>query len=277
MVSRCSFADQCSIKGEKVLPEGRRPLAKGTFPARLDQLQAIGEFVAEAGQQMGLDERALYAIQTAVDEAATNIILHGYGQEREGPIHITCWQEGEDFVIEMRDYGRPFDPSRVPEPDLHAPLEKRREGGLGLFLMRRMMNRVEFARRGEENVLTMVRRRTPTVCLPPAVPILTPEGRLDAAHTPQLEKMLHKALEEKTSALVVDLARVTYLSSSGLRVLLATAKRLRQIGGQLLLCCPQPAVARVLRLTGFVEILPLYPTREAALKAAEVPSGGIPQ
>ena len=258
-------------------PVERRPLAEGTFPARLDQLQAIGELVAEAGRRMELDERALYAVQTAVDEAATNIILHAYGREGEGPIHIACWQEGEDFIVEMRDYGRPFDPSRVPEPDLHAPLEKRREGGLGLFLMRRMMHRVEFARRGEENILTMVRHRTPAVCLPPAAPILSPQGRLDAAHTPQLEQMLREALGGNPPALIVDLAQVTYLSSSGLRVLLVAAKRLRQSGGHLLLCCPQPAVARILRLTGFVEILPVYPTREAALKAVEVPSGGIPR
>lgn len=255
----------------------RRPLAEGTFPARLDQLQAIGELVVEAGRQMELDERALYAVQTAVDEAATNIILHGYSREGEGPIHIACWQEGDDFVVEMRDYGRPFDPSRVPEPDLHAPLEKRREGGLGLFLMRRMMNRVEFSRQGKENILTMVRRRTPAVCPTPAAPILFPQGRLDAAHTPQLEQMLREALSGNPSALIVDLAQVTYLSSSGLRILLIAAKRLRQGGGHLLLCCPQPAVARVLRLTGFAEILPVYPTREAALKAAEVPGGGSPQ
>lgn len=255
---------------------GSRLLAERTFPARLDQLQAIGDFVAAAGQKMELDERTLYAVQTAVDEAATNIILHGYGREGAGPIHITCRQEGDDFIVEMRDYGRPFDPSRVPEPDLHAPLEKRREGGLGLFLMRRMMDRVEFSRRGEENILTLVRRRTPAVCPTPAAPILSPQGRLDAARVPQLEQMLRKALEEKPPALVVDLAQVSYLSSSGLRVLLVAAKKMRQGGGHLLLCCPQPAVARVLRLTGFVEILPVYPTREAALKAAEVPSG-VPQ
>ncbi len=255
----------------------RRPLAEGTFPARLDQLQAIGELVAEAGRRMDLDERALYAVQTAVDEAATNIILHGYDQEGKGPIHIACWQAGDDFIVEMRDYGRPFDPSNVPEPDLHAPLEKRREGGLGLFLMRRMMNRVEFSRRGAENILTMVRRRTPAVCPTPMAPILFPQGRLDAAHTPQLEQMLQEALGGNPPALIVDLAQVSYLSSSGLRVLLVAAKRLRRSGGHLLLCCPQPAVARVLRLTGFIEILPVYPTREAALKAAEVPSGGVSQ
>lgn len=249
-----------------------------TFPGQLNQLEAIGQFVGECARRAGLQDRDIYAIQTAVDEAATNIILHGYGQEGQGPIHITCWQEGEDFVVEMRDYGRPFDPSRVPEPDLHAPLEKRREGGLGLFLMRRMMNRVEFARRGEENVLTMVRHRTPAVCSPPSAPFLSPQGRLDAAHTSQLEQMLQEALGKNPPALVVDLAQVTYLSSSGLRALLVAAKKLRQNNGHLLLCCPQPAVARVLRLTGFIEILPVYPTREAALKAAEAPGGsGIPQ
>jgi len=72
---------------------------------------------------------------------------------------------------------------------------------------------------------------------------------------------------------VVDLAQVTYLSSGGLRVLLVIAKELRERGGQVVLCCAQPNVARVLRITGFSEIFPSFDTREAALRALEQESG----
>lgn len=240
-----------------------------SFPGRLDQLAGIGEFVGECARRLGLGERDIFAIQMAVDEAATNIIVHGYGEDLHGSIDIACWNEGGDFVVEMRDHGRPFDAADVPEPDLQAPLEERTEGGLGIFLMRRMMDHIAFARRGEENVLTMVRHHVAAPAPPAGLAIVSPSGRIDATTSPQLERMLREPLETGQRLLLVDLSRVTYMSSTGLRLLLIAAKQLRQRQGRLLLCCPQPPVERVLLLTGLAGILPLYRTREAALNALE--------
>ena len=245
-----------------------------SFPARLEQLAAIGEFVSRCAQQADMDERDIFAIQMAVDEAATNIVLHAYGPDQSGPIQVICWQEGNNFFVQLRDYGRPFDPSLVPAPDLESPLEDRREGGLGIFLMRRMMDHVEFAREGRENVLTMVRHhvaRRPGLAACAA--ILLPRGRIDAAASAQLARMLGQPLQAGQHSLVVDLSQVSYISSSGLRVLLVKAKELHRHGGRLFLCCAQPGVERVLRMTGLAEILPLYRTRDAALNALESAGG----
>jgi anti-anti-sigma factor len=157
----------------------------------------------------------------------------------------------------------------VPEPDLHTPLEDRQEGGLGIFLMRRMMDRVEFARVGDENVLTMVRRCTPNAGLVAGTTLVTPKGRIDATTSGQLERMLRGAIEAAQRFVLVDLSQVTYISSSGLRVLLVAAKELHQRDGSLVLCCLQPSVNRVVQMTGFAEIFPLYGTRDAALQALE--------
>jgi len=249
---------------------GQGNLAEKTFPAQLDQLSAIADFVTAAARLLRMGERDVFAVQMAVDEAVTNIITHGYAGQADGNVDISCWKRGDDLVIEIRDWGRPFDPDEIPEPDLHTPLEDRREGGLGIFLMRRMMDRVEFAHIDGENVLTMARHCTPSAGLVAGTSLVTPKGRIDATTSAQLERMLRGAIEATQRFVLVDLSQVTYISSSGLRVLLVAAKELHQRNGNLILCCLQPSVNRVMQMTGFAEIFPLYGTRDAALQALEI-------
>lgn len=247
----------------------RQEFAERTFPGQLDQLAAVSAFVLDAARDCGLDDRDLFAIQMAVDEAATNVIVHGYEDSGlEGDLRILCWKQGGSFVVQMRDAGPPFDPGQIPEPNLQTPLEDRQEGGLGVFLMRRLMDEVQFTREGEENVLTMVRRCARS-SLPSGISVVTPAGRIDATRSAELEQALRAPLQSGSSSLLVDLAKVSYLSSGGLRALLVVAKELGKRGGGLVLCCPQPSVARVLHIAGFSKIFALHDTREAAIGALE--------
>jgi len=128
------------------------------FPGRFDSLAAISEFVARAAEAAGLDERAVYAVQTAVDEACTNIIEHAYGGEGRGDIEITWRISPDRLTVILHDYGRPFDPTGMSPPDLEASLEDRNTRGLGLYFMRRLMDEVEFEFTPDcGNMLTMVK------------------------------------------------------------------------------------------------------------------------
>lgn len=99
-------------------------------------------------------------VETAVDEACSNIIEHAYGGEGIGDIEITYQINAKCLTIILRDFGKPFDPSKIPEPQLTAPLEKRKSHGLGLFFIRKMMDEVHFDFSNETgNVLTMVKRK----------------------------------------------------------------------------------------------------------------------
>lgn len=134
-----------------------------TVPSRLDQLTTISEFVAQASQQARLDERTTFHIQMAVDEACTNVIQHAYQGTESGEIILTCRWTEDTFTVTVQDHGRPFDPSAIPPPDLSTDLEQRREGGLGLYFMRRLMDEVRFefdAERG--NTVTMIKHITPS-------------------------------------------------------------------------------------------------------------------
>lgn len=229
-------------------------------PAKLEALGTISAFVVGQAHGAGLDEHAVWEVQLAVDEAATNIILHAYGDhDLEGKLWITVGQQDGMLEISLRDHGRPFDPESVPEPDLVSPLEQRKTGGLGLYLMRKLMDYVVFQREAHWNTLRMKKR------LPPSgLRYVALHGRIDAAAAQAVQNAVQGAMRTGGRWIVVDLADATFLSSSGLRSLLLMARDLRKRGGDLRLCALKPQVAEVFRLTGFDNIFALYPSRQEA-------------
>jgi serine/threonine-protein kinase RsbW len=128
------------------------------FHGRLENLQDIGDFVVECARTAGFNDADIYAIQLAVDEAATNIIEHAYKDEVSGDIDLKCEPSSDGIKIVLRDYGRPFDPNTLPEPALNVPLEELKPRGLGVFLIRQMMDEVEYKFNDKKgNSLTMIK------------------------------------------------------------------------------------------------------------------------
>lgn len=105
-----------------------------TFPGTLDSLAPVRAYVTEAGRAAGLDSARLYNLCLAVDEIATNIVLHGYEEVGlTGDIAIEALQERGELVIRVLDHGRTYDPNAMRPPDLENPLHQQ-VGGWGLFL-----------------------------------------------------------------------------------------------------------------------------------------------
>ncbi len=128
-------------------------------PARFDQLDTLRRFAVQAAADAGLKEPALSAVEMAVDEACSNIVEHAYAGIRDGQIECTCGSTQDAFIVILRDRGRSFDILNVPPPDLTSDLEERHVGGLGIFLMRHLMDEVRYEHLGEAgNVLTLVKR-----------------------------------------------------------------------------------------------------------------------
>ena len=135
---------------------------KATYPARYESLSELRKFARRAAKATGLSEKAVYAVQMAVDEAFTNIIEHAYGGESDEKVECQCVIGEDGLTIWMRDCGTGFNPEDIKDPDLDAPLEERTAGGLGLFFMRQLMDEVQFSfKQGEEgqdcNILKMVK------------------------------------------------------------------------------------------------------------------------
>jgi len=109
--------------------------------AELKNLSLIRRFIQETAAALGADRAVIADMILATDEAVTNVIVHGY-QDRPGMIEIELQRNGDAIVIYLRDESLPFDPTSVPPPDVTQPLEERPLGGMGIHLIRQLMDDV---------------------------------------------------------------------------------------------------------------------------------------
>jgi serine/threonine-protein kinase RsbW len=130
-----------------------------TISGELSNLGVVADFIAQSARGSGLDERDTYYVQMATDEAVTNVIQHAYRGRRDGRIDVTCERRRDEFIVEIQDFGKPFDPAHVRTPRVKGPLSRRTIGGLGIFFMKKLMDSVEFSRDTERgNRVRMVKR-----------------------------------------------------------------------------------------------------------------------
>jgi anti-sigma regulatory factor (Ser/Thr protein kinase) len=109
--------------------------------ADLKNLATIREFVEQKGRDFGVIEEAIGDMVLAVDEAVSNIILHGY-QGKDGQLEVEIIKDANDMIVRLTDDSEPFDPTKIPEPDVSLPLNKRKPGGLGVYLIRKFVDRI---------------------------------------------------------------------------------------------------------------------------------------
>lgn len=129
------------------------------FPGQYDSLAKIADLVKKAAIDFGLDSLAVYGVETAVDEACSNIIEHAYGGEGKGTIDFNYRIDNDQLTIVLKDTGKPFNPHKIPKPKIDAPLKHRQGNGLGLYFMYQWMDEVKFEAVGKTNVVTMIKRK----------------------------------------------------------------------------------------------------------------------
>ncbi|HSF83146.1 MAG TPA: ATP-binding protein [Anaerolineales bacterium] len=131
-----------------------------SFPGRYDSLAKVSEFVVKAAKDAGLDSEEVYAVELAVDEACCNIIDHAYGGEGIGELHCSVIVDEGKLTVILLDKGKSFDPKSIPDPDLKVPLEKLKPRGVGLYLMRKLMDEIKYeASPNSGNILTMIKHK----------------------------------------------------------------------------------------------------------------------
>jgi len=128
------------------------------LPVDPKEIEHLNRVVRQFGDLHEVPGRTLYAVNLALDEVVTNAIIHGFddatGQFVEARLTVR-----EGFITaEVEDGGRAFNPLDAPTPDLTAALDERELGGLGIHLVKSLMDRVEYRREGEKNVLTVRKR-----------------------------------------------------------------------------------------------------------------------
>ncbi len=111
---------------------------------KLENLCLISDFIRKTMTAWELDEKMIFEVHLAVDEACTNIIQYAYPDDQEGEIDIVCTLTPKSFVITIKDYGQPFDPLTLEDPAVDQSLEERDIGGLGVYFMKQLMDELHY-------------------------------------------------------------------------------------------------------------------------------------
>jgi serine/threonine-protein kinase RsbW len=111
--------------------------------AQPESLAMIRRFVRASATAEGFEPERVEGLVQAVDESATNVIVHGY-RLAPGELEIETRRRGDELIVLLRDRAPRFDPTSVPAPDLHVPLARRRAGGMGVFLARQLCDEVRY-------------------------------------------------------------------------------------------------------------------------------------
>lgn len=132
-----------------------------TLTSRLTEIGRLSTAVEAFGAEHHLQDSVLFALNLSLDEVVTNIICYAFTDAQEHPITVRLSLEGNMCCAEVVDEGWPFNPLNVPTPDLDAPVDARRIGGLGMHIVREMMDELDYRREEDRNVLTLKKRLTP--------------------------------------------------------------------------------------------------------------------
>ena len=127
-------------------------------PSSTENLALIREFVGNIAQQSGMDEKDSGKLELAVDEACANVIEHAYGHDITKEVIIRASLDDKTLRIDVEDTGRGFDPNTVDQEKLDEMIHRRRTGGLGMRLMKTLMDEVHYEiEPGKKNELHMVK------------------------------------------------------------------------------------------------------------------------
>ncbi|PID63215.1 MAG: serine/threonine protein kinase [Ignavibacteriae bacterium] len=129
-----------------------------TVTSSTDNLMKIREFIKTLALKIGFNEEEANKIILAVDEACTNIMKHAYNNSTKGRITIYVLSKNNKFTVSITDEGKHFNSNEIKEPDFKEYYEEKRVGGLGMFLMKKLMDEVTYSQPNEKkNKVTLVK------------------------------------------------------------------------------------------------------------------------
>lgn len=127
-------------------------------PAEIGYLGDLRDFITRVGRKYGLTENVINAFKLAIDEAGTNVVRHAY-RDWDGFITMRMIIREKDVTVSLVDQGHTFDPRNVSDPDLQRYVDIGKKGGLGVFIIRRVIDDIEYRKTEEGNELLLTKHR----------------------------------------------------------------------------------------------------------------------
>jgi len=143
-----SLADRDKNKGQKLSLR---------IPSQTKKLLVVRKFISDAAKSCGFKDDEVNKIALAVDEACTNIIKHAYNYAEDGEIDVAVYMRNSEFEVLIQDTGKNFNPRSVSVPDMKEYLTHYQRGGLGMYLMKKLMDKVEYRIQPHRNIVRLVK------------------------------------------------------------------------------------------------------------------------
>ncbi len=129
-----------------------------SFKNQLGEIERLGQVVTEFAQRQHWSPQVLFEVNVSLEEILTNAISYAYEDDKEHTIILRLSFADGEMTAEIEDDGRPFNPLEVAEPDINKPIEERKVGGLGIYLVRKLMTDLAYERREGKNRLTLKKK-----------------------------------------------------------------------------------------------------------------------
>jgi len=125
---------------------------------QIDELTRLADFLEQLGDEWGLSMPLVLSLNLALEEALTNIISYGYDDKEKHSIEINLTKTGQELFIFLADDGHEYDPTQKVDPDISLSVDDRPIGGLGIFLIKKIMDKVEYQRKENRNYLMLTKQ-----------------------------------------------------------------------------------------------------------------------
>ena len=124
----------------------------------ISEISRLYDFIEEIGNEFSLPPDVIFNLNLVLEEAVVNIINYAYPKEEHQSIYLSASLHEGSVIFVLTDTGKEFDPTMVPDADISLSAEDRQIGGLGIFLIRQIMNEVKYERIEGKNVLTLEKK-----------------------------------------------------------------------------------------------------------------------
>ncbi len=128
---------------------------------KLSDLEKIRDAMENIGAEWSIDAQTCMSVNLALEEAFTNIVNYAFENNDPQEIVLDIKKQDGKLIFVIIDEGRPYDPTKAADPDTSLPAEDRPIGGLGIFLIRKIMDDVKYHRNGKQNQLTLIKNINP--------------------------------------------------------------------------------------------------------------------
>lgn len=265
---------------EERAPGGRSLQIGGVLPGfRISigpgDVGRAGEAFDRFAEARALPAAVRRSVNVALDELLANSLT--YGKAREVTVEVGL--DAGRLTLTLTDDGQPFDPFGRAVPDTGLSIEERSVGGLGIHLVRQLMDEASYQRRNDRNVIVLSKQLSGrattshvkgrlmdiTTRAQGDVTLVAIAGNLDSNTSPQAQQAIDAIIAGGGRKVAIDCTSLDYISSAGLRVMLGTAKKLGAAGGGVRLFGLNDSVREVFDISGFSKILAVHPTEAGAL------------